>query len=466
MTAKDMGAVAKADTGCQLAIQMWGKFRMLLSVMDMEQLASMPSDQLELVLKLLKESRLLTEAETKKNEEIRKIKELELAAATIQQKHGPHLGHDRQSHLPSTSIGLSHGLDGFMANSIKIPSATMQVAEFEDLLRLSDLNGAGATQGLIQSQPRAPLPPHSVLVTSPGYAVPLSSLAYPVYALPTFFAPVAPLVSFASDSSSVFLQAPSPHNVVPKEYAPCDRIADLGGPASLVQMDLAAPLAAAMLPSSRTPMPAFSQVNTDGDTVEPVANALTPPQSTITTRSQIYPIPLKQRWIPPPPDTPPSGVFPDPSADDNLPSVNISRTSVRRRTRCRCCRVGICVFLLYGTTTPSLPPTPEEIASADDSVLCRACFAEREGDGAVGAVEKVAKEREDDEEAGVAAKMRKRRVRKVTQSTPLKCDACSREIGWGGMRTVAPTGARENEGEWTEPPFGVETVCDDCVIHF
>ncbi|KAJ3095182.1 hypothetical protein HDU96_001282, partial [Phlyctochytrium bullatum] len=102
------------------------------------------------------------------------------------------------------------------------------------------------------------------------------------------------------------------------------------------------------------------------------------------------------------------------------------------------------------------------LAAAEDSVLCRACFGE--GTGAASSTHVVAEDRDGNEEAGGAAKMRKRRVKKVTQSTPLKCDACSREIGWGGMRMVDAGSSRE--GEWMEPPFGVEAICDDCVYNF
>ncbi|KAJ3104873.1 hypothetical protein HDU96_008769 [Phlyctochytrium bullatum] len=439
--------------------------------MDIEQLASMPAEQLQLMLKLIKESRLLTEAETKKNEEIRKIKELELAAAALQQPHAPHLCHDRQSYLPSPSAsnGQNQGLNGLMPN--KHPTVTIQGSEFEELLRLLDLTDFGPNQGLVDSPARAPITPQSDLPAS-GFPGTFSSLRDPVQPPPYFSTPVTPLGSYTPDVYSGFLESLNrDFGLQLEKQAPSDRdrIA-VSAPVStaLLQPEINAALTAITLPSPETPIQALREATRERDKLlqeAPVehgsTSAVTPPSQPLAKRSQLYPT-LKEPWIPPSHDAPLTGDFPDPSANDNLPSLNTSRTSVRRRTRCRRCRTGICLFLLYGTTTPSQPPTREDLAAAEDSVLCRACFGE--GGGAASAPQMVADDREGNEEVGGTAKLRKRRVKKVTQSTPLKCDACSREIGWGGMRMVDAGLGRE--GEWTEPPFGVEAVCDDCVNNF
>ncbi|KAJ3112682.1 hypothetical protein HDU96_004312 [Phlyctochytrium bullatum] len=431
--------------------------------MNMDQLASMPPEQLQLMLRLLKESRLLTEAETKKNEEIRKIRELELAAAAIQRQHAPHLGDNRQSYLPSppASNGQNQGLDGLMPN--KLPTATIQGSEFEELLRLMDLTDLG--QALVESPPRAPLTPQSVLTPSPSFTSALlqSPHGNSLHHQPSFSTPVTPLNSFTPDVSSGFLEAlNSDFSLMEPASTDQSPASTLNGATPLAQLqpDIAAVLAAMMLPTPETPMLAFKEgvkVREAVPAEHGSTSLATPPSQLLAKRSQLYPT-LKEPWQPPPHDAPLTADFPDPSIDDNLPSLNTSRTSVRHRTRCRRCRTGICVFLLYGTTTPSQPPTPEDLAAAEDSVLCRACFE----DGAAS----LAQIGGDDEEAGGATKIRKRRVKKVTQRTPLKCDACTREIGWGGMRMVDPGSSRDREGEWTEPPFGVEAVCDDCVNNF
>ncbi|KAJ3111946.1 hypothetical protein HDU96_005122 [Phlyctochytrium bullatum] len=471
--------------------------------MDMDQLASMPAGQLELVLELLKESRLLTEAETRKHEEIRRIKELELAVAAVQPTH-PALKGGLQNSLPSNPDGLDRGMAGLMATSIEVPGSSPTVAD--DLLRMIDGAGKnmsrfGPIQALSESPPAAILTPQSAisrlapvdgLSQSPDYAAMLASLAnadpfHTLHALESSSTPLQPFGSFASvnstHASSSLIQAMNLDFRL-EEQASSDRTAISATPPPLVHSNFAATLAAITLPSPGTPMISLSQVDgvdegRDGrqgakqmpfakhDSALKIAEAAerspsrSPPQ-----RSSASPTPLTQRWTPPPPDAPATGELLDPFADDDLPSLNLSRASVRRRIRCHRCRHGVCVFIFYGSTKLTVPPTAEDLAAAEDRVLCPACFAEREGTFAAGAVSCFTEDRAGAEEVGLPTKMRKRRVKKVTQSTPLKCDACSREIGWGGMRMVDAGMAMEREGEWTEPPFGVEAVCDDCVKNF
>ncbi|KAJ3109376.1 hypothetical protein HDU96_007241, partial [Phlyctochytrium bullatum] len=228
------------------------------------------------------------------------------------------------------------------------------------------------------------------------------------------------------------------------------------------------------LPAERPMLSAISATETTS-----VAPDTPPDQPKSTKTSQPPPITLPE-WTAPPAEAPairptaqavrPTYAIQDPprlkeqimetSAPDKLPPINISRTAVRHRCRCFACDRGICLFLFHGTHDE--PPSDADLAATETRVLCSPCFAT--------STEKseAARTVAGPEPAAVAvenAKSRKRRVKKVAQDTPLKCDACTTEIGFGGLRAIA-AGRREPVREWLEPPFGVEAVCDHCVQNF
>ncbi|KAJ3096998.1 hypothetical protein HDU96_000568 [Phlyctochytrium bullatum] len=500
----------------------WGEAAVLAAA-EMDQtttLANMASADLETLLEILKESRLLTEAETRRQEELRKIKELDLAVLKLQ--HPPDagskvVGSHHDAALSRRGLTASNASSGDPSNSspLAVPEGLSRhqptpdkdhpaiFVPADDLLQdsvsqflpsppksgfLGFASGFPADgyhsaavltpdlllQGLPASTSAVPRMLDSSILGFPGLMDPSIVTGTPVPSIldPSIITPVPAIMDPSTITSSsapanksmtpfqplasTSMPSASPHGFLdlsvlhssPTTSNPPTMTLDFLD--ELLALDLSAPVTSSVspIPAKVFPSPGealggprFTSGDQRSSDLLPANPGLPPPVSSVprTPRSPLPPAPSK----------------PTTSPTDDLPSLNLSRASIRRRTRCLRCHRGVCVFLLYGSKAGS-PPSLDSVAAAEDRVFCTSCFKAREGDSG-GAKEEAA--------AAATGKQRKRRVRKVTQSTPLKCDACTREIGVGGLR-MTEEGDREREGEWVEPPFGVEAICDYCVKHF
>ncbi|KAJ3114809.1 hypothetical protein HDU96_001636 [Phlyctochytrium bullatum] len=429
--------------------------------MDHAKLVGMSPDRLETLLSILKESRLLTEAETRKQEELRKIKELDLVVLTLQQQQNGDIKNDFRS-------------DGDTRPSSN-PSGGACILDFDPLAavnagsRYPDFPFIGLSGQL----------PTGISGYHPLPAADTSILGGPSSATPAIFGlPDPSVVMSATLISSTNLSMPDTLDVSTVPAAPATTshsiplhypLSGLPSPSSLdllnelLNIDFSSSQASSVervggnrISGSPSDSNAAAKRTTcDGNQPGPQ------PFSAATASDPSQPDPAS---VPSWPYSPPStasdpehhtGPSPIPTADD-LPQLNTSRTSIRLRIRCLRCYRGVCLFLLYGTNDSA--PDPVIIAAAEHRVFCPTCFQVREGGGV--ATHKAAAETD-----ATVVKLRKRRVRKVTQSTPLKCHACTREIGRGGLRLVDGE-EKGRDGEWNELPFEVEAVCDFCVKHF
>ncbi|KAJ3104518.1 hypothetical protein HDU97_009131 [Phlyctochytrium planicorne] len=150
--------------------------------------------------------------------------------------------------------------------------------------------------------------------------------------------------------------------------------------------------------------------------------------------------------------------------EDDLPSINLAKNSIRKRGHCMDCKSNLCLFIFHGTSDAEIEASGGVITNA----TCIPCFVAKNGPAALTNV----KDKDDLEFLGIKSK-RKRKARRVTRDTHLRCEACMKQFGFGGIR-MGPVGNGSGSGsgsdaadhEWIEPKFGVEAICDSCVNQF
>ncbi|KAJ3104513.1 hypothetical protein HDU97_009126 [Phlyctochytrium planicorne] len=427
--------------------------------MDPSMLAVVPKDRLELMLRVLQESRLLVEAEAKKNEEIRKAREIELAINSIQKQMG--VDSDAPPAAPKFAKGPHKQV--MMANALPTPSKpTVTSNAFfapeisNELIFSGDMMIHGApvqTQSLadrfyrferlLTPQPSpapAPAPaPHTSLLSHPPPHPATSSASFKPEPTFTDFSTSQPTENFTAlltededwlkdllvNISSNHSEGDQPPNI---SLAAAAAVA-----ASSFELRYAEPNPSNSGSSSTSPSPSPMLPIDSNSNLMDEDRVLSPVSVRKANESVMGP----------------DGKV---DADDDLPPLNLSKTAVRRRCRCRDCAKGLSILILHGDFESLSDPYSIE-------VTCVPCY----GKASSSDVEIVPED--------VRARGRKRRVNVFGRDRPARCEACGQGIGFGGVRRLPKdtgsdsTMSRERV-EWEEPRFGVETVCDSCVKQF
>ncbi|KAJ3111124.1 hypothetical protein HDU96_005972 [Phlyctochytrium bullatum] len=457
--------------------------------MDQSMLATASPERLELLLKVLKESRLLTEAEAKKNEEIRRAKETDLEIERL--RRGGAVP-PRNADKPSTSADSGADAPG---GSTEAPVAEPPLSSsssyphyppgparpftfgFQTHGATSLTIPVSVSTSLFPSAPNMPATPFSF---PPSSSAPLASVGNPDPPPPNAPFPAPPPTepfSWLAEllGTTTVLPNPSAHSTTSSSYGDGSPAPERARPPSSTGFSS---------PGMATPKFPF-----DFGLVLPTRGSADDADEERTTQSPS---------LPPPPTFPTLAAAAQASAaaaatrrhgtrpighidDDDLPPINLSKQSRRRRCRCYACDAPLCLLIFHGPddaldiATPNRPNATELL---DTRVLCAACYrVEVAGAGESGPTGTAAlgwAGAEEDEATALPetaggllkAKTRKRRAKRLCRDSVMACEACSRRIGFGGVRVVeVGVGVgREEREEWVEPGFSVEPVyfCTQC----
>ncbi|KAI8849794.1 hypothetical protein BC829DRAFT_176187 [Chytridium lagenaria] len=287
--------------------------------MDQAMLASASPERLEILLQVLRESRLLTEAEAKKNEEIRRAKEIDYA---IEQ--------------------LKRGVPAQPAPSIPLHSSQ---------------HG-----GLMPSVP-SPAPSHAATALSNSLSTPSQPMAsFTATANPTPFTTI-PNSHHPHHSIDQHLS----YTTHQHQYLPTHQNVYIHHQHNIPLLPLLA------TPKINTSSPLLSGVPKDAETFSWLSDLLASSSTAATTREESNDVdssvdgpsffPTDQPNII---TTAPSSLFSTPSVSpdirktsrptpviepivDDLPTVNLSKQSIRRRAVCTDCTIGLCLLVFHGS---------------------------------------------------------------------------------------------------------------------
>ncbi|KAJ3118849.1 hypothetical protein HDU96_007591 [Phlyctochytrium bullatum] len=509
--------------------------------MDPAMLSTVPKDRLELMLRVLQESRMLVEAEAKKNEEIRRAREIELAIESIKQQ----MSSKDATASPATAtiaasvagqIPASTNSPGMMVVPsdplpvpLRHPSTTPSIHNSPQAATILGSSASSGTPvqsfnplGVHASSAGGSMHPQQTLGVRPpaaqGFPFPHEfsnefmfsgdiMIQEPIVHQPSLaerftlfermltpapqdtphpnptslhpsqsFPPTKPTATDANESSYRQLLNNDGADWLKDLMLSMSQNEDGSQREGAVPLVAAAAVAATMNPKRPMRLPLdsspsiISSSNAASSEGTPTPSPKLPIESgtPMDTDAAVTPTPA----APSAPDAPPATTTTAPTAPvqgrvdphDHLPSVNLTKTSLRRRCRCRECATGLCLLILHADTGSEggglVPATHYAI-----DVTCIRCYGHANAPAEI-------------EPENVRARGRKRRVNVFGRDRPMRCEACGVGVGFGGVRMVlerpgVSSGGKEDEAggvvrdrEWVEPRFGVEVVCDQCVQEF